>query len=206
MPDFKRIPKHIGVIPDGNRRWAVDRHMDKSEGYGHGVPPGFELYELCIALGVQELTLYGFTGDNTKRPTIQKIAFRKACVDAVRELANRDADLLVVGNTQSHNFPKELLPYTKRTKFGAGKIKVNFLVNYSWDWDLKQEDGLASADISRIDMIIRWGGRMRLSGFLPIQSVYADIFVLDELWPDFKAEHLYRALDWYQDQDVTLGG
>ena len=206
VPEFKRIPKHIGVIPDGNRRWAADRNMDKSEGYSHGVWPGFELYELCVALGVQELTLYGFTVDNTKRPAIQKKAFQKACVDAVKELANRDAELLVIGNTESHNFPKELMPYTKRTKFGTGKIKVNFLVNYGWDWDLKQKGGLASSDISRIDLIIRWGGRMRLSGFLPIQSVYADIYVLDELWPDFKPEHLYRALEWYQDQDVTLGG
>ena len=65
---------------------------------------------------------------------------------------------------------------------------------------------IASSDISRIDLIIRWGGRRRLSGFLPIQSIYADIYVLDELWPDFKPEQFYRALAWYQDQDVTLGG
>lgn len=206
MQKFKRIPKHSGVIPDGNRRWAVARGMDKSEGYDHGVWPGFELYELCVDLGIQELTLYGFTVDNTKRPAVQKKAFQKACVDAVKELANRDAELLVVGNTESPSFPAELRPYTRRVKFGAGKIKVNFLVNYGWDWDLKQKDGLASKDISRIDLIIRWGGRRRLSGFLPIQSVYADFFVLDELWPDFQPDHLYRALEWYQSQDVTLGG
>ncbi len=206
MPEFKRMPKHIGVIPDGNRRWAVAKKMDKSQGYDYGINPGFELYELCVELGIQELTLYGFTADNTKRPSIQKKAFQKACVDAVKELSNRDAELLVVGNTQSPSFPKELLPYTKRVKFGEGKIKVNFLVNYGWDWDLKHEGGLASKDISRMDMVIRWGGRRRLSGFLPIQSVYADIFVLDELWPDFRPEHLYRALEWYQVQDVTLGG
>ena len=49
-------------------------------------------------------------------------------------------------------------------------------------------------------------GRRRLSGFLPIQSIYADFYVLDDLWPDFKPAHLYRALEWYQDQDITLGG
>ncbi|MDD4566233.1 MAG: undecaprenyl diphosphate synthase family protein [Eubacteriales bacterium] len=203
---YKRIPNHIGVIPDGNRRWAVERGMDKKDGYHYGIDPGFKLYELCIELGVKELTLYGFTTDNTKRPADQKEAFQMACVDAVMDLAKRDAELLVLGNTKSPSFPKELIPFTERVKFGEGRIKVNFLVNYGWEWDLNHKYGMASKDISRIDMIIRWGGRRRLSGFLPIQSVYADIYVVDELWPDFLPRHLYNALDWYQNQDITLGG
>lgn len=206
MHAYKRIPKHIGVIPDGNRRWAQLQGLDKKDGYSYGISPGFKLYELCKDLGVEELTLYGFTVDNTKRPAIQKKAFQKACVDAVMDLVDKDAELLVVGNTESSCFPKELLPYTNRVKFGEGKIKVNFLVNYGWDWDLKHAGGIASSDISRMDLIIRWGGRRRLSGFLPIQSVYADMYVLDDLWPDFVPEQLYQALDWYQSQDVTLGG
>lgn len=137
---------------------------------------------------------------------MQKQAFQKACVDAVMQLVDKDAQLLVVGNTKSPSFPKELLPFTKRVKFGNGSIKVNFLVNYGWDWDLHNTNGLASQDISRIDLILRWGGRCRLSGFLPIQSVYSDMYVVDELWPDFKPEQFYNALNWYQSQDVTLGG
>ena len=206
MAEYKRIPNHIGVIPDGNRRWALERGMDKKDGYSYGIAPGFQLYELCSDIGIKELTLYGFTVDNTKRPAAQKEAFQKACVDAVTKLTDRDAELLVVGNSDSPCFPQELLPFTNRVKFGEGRVKVNFLVNYGWEWDLQQKDGPASREISRIDLIIRWGGRRRLSGFLPIQSVYADIYVLDELWPDFQADQLFRALDWYQMQDVTLGG
>ena len=82
-------------------------------------------------------------------------------------------------------------------------MNINFLVNYGWQWDLSHN---ASNSISRVDLIIRWGGRRRLSGFLPIQSVYADFYVIDDLWPDFNKNHLYQALSWYQDQDVTLGG
>ena len=203
---YKRIPNHIGVIPDGNRRWAIGKGLEKKDGYQFGISPGFQLYELCRDLGVKELTLYGFTTDNTKRPAAQKEAFQKACVNAVMDLVDRDAELLVVGNSDSSCFPEELLPFTKRVKFGEGKIKINFLVNYGWEWDLNHENGLASKDISRMDLIIRWGGRRRLSGFLPIQSVYADIYVLDELWPDFIPEQFYEALNWYQKQDVTLGG
>ncbi len=206
MRDYLRIPKHIGVIPDGNRRWALERGMDKKDGYHYGISPGFQLFQLCSDLGIRELTLYGFTVDNTKRPAAQKESFQKACVDAVMELAGCDAELLVIGNTNSPCFPRELLPFTSRVKFGAGKIKVNFLVNYGWDWDLAHNGGPASKDVSRIDLIIRWGGRRRLSGFLPIQSVYADIYVLEELWPDFRPEQFYRALEWFQTQDTTLGG
>lgn len=219
MKNFKRLPQHIGIIPDGNRRWAQNQGLEKQDGYKFGVQPGFELYDLCLELGIKEMTFYGFTVDNTKRPPIQIKAFQKACVDSVESLANRDADLLVVGNTQSPLFPKELLPYSKRTRFGRGLMKVNFLVNYGWNWDLNHSlksgganlndnlvKGIASSDISRIDLIIRWGGRRRLSGFLPIQSIYADFYVLDEMWPDYNIEQVYKALDWYQGQDVTLGG
>ena len=57
-----------------------------------------------------------------------------------------------------------------------------------------------------MDLVIRWGGMRRLSGFLPVQSVYADFFVVDRLWPDFQPEDFVQALEWYQKQDVTLGG
>ena len=219
MKNFKRLPQHIGVIPDGNRRWAENKGLEKQDGYKFGVQPGFELYKLCLDLGIKEMSFYGFTADNTKRPSEQTKAFQKACVDAVECLVNRDADLLIVGNTQSPLFPKELLPYSKRTRFGKGLMKVNFLVNYSWSWDLNYSinnidansndnrvKGIASSDVSRIDLIMRWGGRRRLSGFLPIQSIYADFYILDEMWPDYNTEQVYKALEWYQDQDITLGG
>lgn len=215
-----KIPAHIGVIPDGNRRWAVNNNLEKQEGYARGIAPGFRLYELMLEKGVKEATFYGFTNDNTKRPKIQTAAYVKACVDAVNLLANRDANLLVIGNTASTVFPDELRPYAnQRVNFGKGLINLNFLVNYDWEWDLanalktaqgeKKKDflgGIASADISRMDLIIRWGGRRRLSGFLPVQSVYSDFYVVEDYWPDFKDEHLEEALRWYNTSDVTLGG
>lgn len=218
MQKYQRLPQHIGIIPDGNRRWAQRNGMQKEDGYDYGIEPGFQLYGECVKLGIKEMTFYGFTQDNTKRPAVQRAAFQKACVDAVLKLSKYDANLLVVGNQESPMFPRELVPYTQRVKIGKGLMNLNFLVNYGWEWDLSRFSsggqnenrekfgGIASSDISRIDLIIRWGGRRRLSGFLPVQSVYADFYVIDELWPDFRLEHLYDALDWYQEQDVTLGG
>lgn len=198
-----RIPRHVGIIPDGNRRWAKANGMKKEEGYDYGLLPGLRLLKEARRYGIEEITYYGFTVDNCKRPKEQLIAFSKACVEAVKMIENEDVSLLVIGDTKSACFPAELLPYTHRSE-EKGKIRVNFLVNYGWMWDL--QNGFRSKEISRIDMIIRWGGMCRLSGFLPVQSVYSDIYIIKDLWPDFQEEQLKDALDWYQTQDVTLGG
>jgi len=118
----------------------------------------------------------------------------------------RGAALLVVGDEGSAQFPPELKPFRQRR--GAG-IKVNFLVNYGWEWDLdglREQGELRSADVSRLDLVVRWGGGRRLSGFLPAQSVYADIYVVEALWPDFEAAHLQSAISWFRQQDRSLGG
>ena len=210
METFKRIPTHIGIIPDGNRRWAVENGYQKEDGYVYGVMPGFELYELMLEYGVKEATFYGFTKDNNKREVKQREAFTKACIDAVELLSGKDANLMVIGNTESPAFPNELKSYAnKRVEFGRGLININFLVNYDWNWDLKnleENKCLKSSDISRVDLIIRWGGRRRLSGFLPVQSVYSDFYIIDDYWPSFKKSHFLDALRWYQNCDITLGG
>lgn len=206
---IKNIPKHIGIIPDGNRRWATEHGMEKKDGYQYGLLPGVKLLRMAKEHKIEELTYYGFTVDNCKRPTEQFASFQKACVDAVNLLKKEGADLLVIGNTKSKCFPKELLPYTQRTSINGGGIRLNFLVNYGWQWDLShmQIDGKPySYDISRVDLLIRFGGMRRLSGFLPLQSVYSDFYVIDHYWPDYQDLDFLHALEWYAKQDVTLGG
>lgn len=205
----KNNPRHIGIIPDGNRRWAMEHGMDKKDGYEYGLLPGVKLLRLAREKGIDEVTYYGFTMDNCKRPPEQFQAFQRACVEAVELLTKEGADLLVIGNRESRCFPGELVPYTTRTPVNGGGMRVNFLVNYGWQWDLShiQTDGKPySLDVSRIDLVIRWGGMRRLSGFLPIQCVYSDFYVVERYWPDFRDTDLDDALEWYAHQDVTLGG
>ncbi|MEO7208141.1 MAG: undecaprenyl diphosphate synthase family protein [Steroidobacteraceae bacterium] len=199
------LPKHIGFIPDGNRRWAVKNGLAKEQGYARGIAPGLALFEACKALGIEEVSVYGFTQDNTRRPSAQAAMFRAACVLFAQEIYRRGAALLVPGDERSAQFPDELVPF--RIRQGEG-IKVNFLVNYGWAWDLEglKEGALRSASVSRLDLVVRWGGGRRLSGLLPVQSVYADIFVIDALWPEFEPDHLHAALSWLRQQDRTLGG
>lgn len=212
-----RIPNHIGIIPDGNRRWATRAGLAQKDGYVHGLTPGLDLLRLAREAGVREITYYGFTTDNCKRPPEQVFAFSKACVEAIRRIASEPVSLLVLGDQNSSVFPEELRPYTVRTDLNGGGMRVNFLANYGWEWDLAELNApgsnrrqicseLRSHDISRVDLVIRWGGMRRLSGFLPVQSVYADFFVVDRLWPDLQPDDFFQALQWYQAQDVTLGG
>ncbi len=180
---------------------------------------GLTMLDECLDLGIEEVSVYGFTTDNTKRPREQRIAFAEACVVFIEEAMKRDIALKVVGDTTSAMFPEILRTYANARQ-GTGALKVNMLVNYGWNWDVQTavnaqaqatekrpfNDFLASADVSRIDLVVRWGGMRRLSGFLPIQCVYSDFFVVDEHWPDYAPEQFYEALRWYAKQDVTLGG
>ena len=200
-----RLPNHIGIIPDGNRRWANGRGLKKEEGYAYGLKAGLDLLRAAKRRGIRELTYYGFTVDNCKRPKEQVAAFSKACVKATEMILSESVLLRVVGNRESPCFPSGLLPYTElKADSGDERMRVNLLVNYGWEWDMKL--GFPSRNLSRIDLVIRWGGMCRLSGFLPVQTVYSDICVLEELWPDYENSQFERALEWYRRQDVTLGG
>ena len=200
-----RLPTHVGFIPDGNRRWAQAHGLMQENGYFFGIAPGITLLEECRRRGIAEVSIFGFTQDNAKRPPVQREAFRRACGRFAVEAAARGAALRVIGDSSSGELPKELRAYLSRS---AGDLRVNLLANYAWDWDLDglKGEGLRSRELPRLDLIVRWGGGRRLSGFLPVQSVYADLFTVEELWPDFESRHLDDALEWYRAQDPTFGG
>lgn len=108
--EFRRVPRHIGLIPDGNRRWARERGLHPALGYQAGLAKGLEMLEHCRALGVEEVSVYGFTTDNTKRPIDQRLAFSQACVDFASTVIGRGVRLRVVGDASSPMFPQELEP------------------------------------------------------------------------------------------------
>lgn len=215
-----RIPSHVGFIPDGNRRWADARGLARGEGYDAGIAPGIALLRMCREIGIREASVYGFTKENVRRPQEQVAAFREACAAFAEAAVAEGAALRAVGDSSSPVFPEPLLRYAAERS--SGDIRLNLLVNYSWEWDLgvrrapgggwRRRDtdasagGLATADIPRVDLVVRWGGRRRLSGFLPLQCAYADFYVVDALWPDMELAQFEEALDWYDAQDVTLGG
>ncbi len=214
-----RIPAHVGIIPDGNRRWAQARGLPKSAGYDHGIEPARRLNEFIWDLGVQEVSAYVFTKENLHRPRDQVAAFRAAFAAFLGWARDQDISVLLVGDTRSPSFPAEFARLAVPDHDRASRRRLNLLVNYSWTWDVGEAaraiaagkagdplDHVGSRHVARIDLVVRWGGRSRLSGFLPLQSAYADLYVVDALWPDFAPEQFHDALRWYSGQDVTLGG
>ena len=129
-----RIPRHIGFIPDGNRRWAVARARQKEDGYRAGIEPGLRLLRQCREAGIHEVSAYGFTKENVRRPMAQVHAFQRACVEFAQCAMSAGAALRVIGDAQSSAFPVELQPYVEQRS--AGTIRLNLLVNYGWRWDL----------------------------------------------------------------------
>jgi undecaprenyl diphosphate synthase len=134
-----RVPRHVGLIPDGNRRWADAHGLPRHEGYSAGIAPGIELVVHCRKLGVEELSIYGFTMENTHRPKVQVDAFRRACVDFSERALAAGAAVLVIGDSRSRLFPHELQALA--TRRSAGDLRVNILVNYGWQWDLRTKLG-----------------------------------------------------------------
>jgi len=217
---FSRIPRHVSFIPDGNRRWADERGLERGAGYAQGIERGISLLELCREVGIEEVSIYGFTKENVRRPSDQVEAFREACTEFGMRAVAAGVALRAVGDVKSAMFPPGLRAYAETRS--DGDLRVNLLVNYSWQWDLfsafehaKSNGGvtysgvpqaLATGDVPRVDLVVRWGGRRRLSGFLPMQCAYADLYVIETLWPDSEPEEFLNALEWYQIQDVTMGG
>ncbi|HZK30161.1 MAG TPA: undecaprenyl diphosphate synthase family protein [Methanoregula sp.] len=211
----------MGIIPDGNRRWAVARGLPKSAGYEYGIEPAKRFFKIVWDLGIKEVSTYIFTKENTHRPREQVEAFKKAFITSLDWVEGQDVSLLIVGDTSSTMFPKGIEHFTEPDNDRSERRRLNLLVSYNWKWDVgevirtpaqttSRGDELlslvGSRHVSNIDLIVRWGGRNRLSGFLPLQSAYADLCVVDAMWPDFEVEQFYDALRWYQDQDITRGG
>ena len=167
----------------------------------------------CRELGIHEVSIYGFTKENVCRPSDQVVSFRDACVSFALRAIDGGAALLAVGDSDSQLFPAELLRFVRERSPGGG-LRVNLLVNYGWQWDLegihrcaaRTAAAFETSTLPRVELVVRWGGRRRLSGFLPLQCAYSDFCVIDALWPDASRGDLIEALSWYQAQDVTMGG
>lgn len=204
----RHLPRHIGFIPDGNRRWAETRGLPRQAGYDAGIEPGLRLVEHCLTIGIEEISAYAFTKENVRRPQPQVDAFRAAAVTFALAAVDAGAALRVIGDADSPVFPEPLRPFAAQRT--PGRIRMNLLVNYGWRWDVagggRRGPRYRSADVGRVDLVVRWGGRQRLSGFLPIQSAYADFAFVETLWPEMRVSELDEALAWYERQDVTLGG
>jgi len=232
--DPDKLPQHIAVIMDGNGRWAKNQNRARVFGHQNGVQAVREISEGAAELGVPYLTLYAFSKENWKRPAFEVNTLMKLFVKTIdKELSTLNKNnikLNAIGDLKS--LPKEtykaLIKGIHATAQNT-RMTLTLALNYSSRWEiltaiekyaemvksgesnietlseqvfssLLQTDGMPDPDL-----LIRTSGERRISNYLLWQLSYAELYFTDVLWPDFKKEHLHKAIMTFQNRERRFG-
>jgi undecaprenyl diphosphate synthase len=228
------IPRHIAVIMDGNGRWAKNRGYMRIFGHQAGVDSVRDITEACAQLGVEYLTLYTFSTENWGRPSEEVGALMQILVQSLRKETQRlnENDICLNAIGQITRFPdvcqRELREAIELTRDNT-RLRLNLALSYSGRWDITQAvrklarrvaDGdlnpeeisdahitaeLVTAGIPDPDLIIRTSGEQRISNFLLWQLAYSELYITQTLWPDFRRDELYQAIQSYQSRERRFG-
>lgn len=228
--DFSRLPEHIAIIMDGNGRWAASRRLPRVEGHRAGTEAVRAAVETSARLGIKVLTLYAFSVENWKRPDTEVSALmsllRRYLRLELKTLLSNNIRFRVIGQRDrlGREIAEELAAAEARTATNTGMI-FNIALSYGGraeiveaarqvvragiDPDQLDESRFASflytGGQPDPDLLIRTSGEMRVSNFLLWQIAYAEIWVTDALWPDFRARDLFEAVVEYQKRDRRYG-
>jgi len=229
------LPRHIAIIMDGNGRWAKQRGLPRIAGHREGINSVRQIVRAAGELGVEVLTLYVFSAENWRRPRREIGALmrllRETTEREIDDLMKNDVRLAVIGKLDdvAPSARRVLQDAMDRTKDNK-RLLLNLAINYGGRAELIDAIQRLAEDIQTgqvrsesidekmfakylytgglpdPDLLIRTSGEMRISNFLLWQIAYAEIYVTDILWPDFRREHLYRAILDYQRRDRRFGG
>ncbi|MDA0987091.1 MAG: isoprenyl transferase [Bacteroidetes bacterium] len=229
-----QIPKHIAIIMDGNGRWAKKRGLPRIAGHHEGVNSVRDIVEVCGQLDVKYLTLFAFSKDNWSRPKKEVSLLMRLLLHAIRDerdkLHSNGVVLKTIGNISElpTAVQDELIEATEITKNNDGLILI-LALSYSGKSDItnaiksiskKVADG--KLDIEKIDdeiikmnlstknypdpdLLIRTSGEMRISNFLLWQIAYSEFYITNLLWPDFRRNALYQAIESFQSRERRFG-
>ncbi len=229
--NFARLPQHIAVIMDGNGRWAAQRHLPRVEGHRAGIDSVRDIVESSARLAIKVLTLYAFSVENWKRPVMEVSTLMSLLKRYLRlelnTLLSNNIRFAVIGREDelSPDVRGELKMAEEKTARNTGML-FNIALNYGGRAEIVEaarraiSSGIAAADLDEQhfgnllytagqpdpDLLIRTSGEMRVSNFLLWQIAYAEIWVTDTLWPDFRKQHLLEAILAYQKRDRRYGG
>jgi undecaprenyl diphosphate synthase len=233
--DFSRLPRHVAIIMDGNGRWAKLRRKRRVEGHRAGIASVRDVVETAARLDLQVLTLYAFSVENWKRPksevsTLMSLLKRYLRLELSTLLRN-NIRFRVIGRMDElpEDVKSELRRGEEQTRGQTGLL-FNIALNYGGRAEIADAvRGLLTEilsngrDASHVDeaaiaqhlytagqpdpdLLIRTSGEMRISNFLLWQIAYAEIWVTDVLWPDFRRKHLLQAVVDFQKRERRYGG
>jgi undecaprenyl diphosphate synthase len=229
--NFDRLPAHVAIIMDGNGRWAAQRHLPRVEGHRAGIDSVRDVVETSARLGIGVLTLYAFSVENWKRPraevnTLMMLLKRYIRLELSTLLKN-NIRFKVIGRSDelSPDVRHELEIGIRQTEHNTG-MQFNIALNYGGRAEIvdaarrAMAAGLSPDDLDERrfgeflytagqpdpDLLIRTSGEMRVSNFLLWQIAYAEIWVTETLWPDFRRRDLLESVLAYQKRDRRYGG
>jgi undecaprenyl diphosphate synthase len=229
-PPHDGLPRHIGIIMDGNGRWASGRHLPRIAGHRAGVGAIRPVMEECDRLGVHVLTLYAFSTENWSRPSHEVSALMDLFVETIRreidELHQNGVQVRILGRRRelSPRLQEVVAEAEAQTRANHDAV-LNIAINYggraeivdavrdlaAQGADLTQLDeaqlsrALYTGGLPDPDLIIRTAGEMRVSNFLLWQAAYAELWVTDTLWPDFGETELRQALAAFAERERKFG-
>ena len=233
--DPARLPQHVAIIMDGNRRWARKRGLPAIEGHRRGMVALREITRACSDLGIPALTVYGFSTENWRRDSTEISLLLDLCVyfaqNELAELCRNNVRVNVIGAYRAlPPASREALEGLMRQTASNSGLLLNLAVNYSARSELQRavsqiardaaegrlspdriDEGLIAsyldtADIPDPDILIRPGGEHRLSNFLLYQVAYTELVMSDVYWPDFGKDEFVRALIEFQKRQRRFGG
>ena len=227
---FARVPGHIGVIMDGNGRWARQKGMPRIEGHRRGGERAREIIRMLPEYGVRAVTLYTFSLENWQRPK-REISMLMSMLERylkrdMHELVEEGVRFKAIGETwRLTDSIQELIRKTGELTAGNDKLTVVTALSYGGRNEIVRavrkaiESGMSpedvteesfeglldTAEITHPDLIIRTSGEIRLSNFLPWQTAYSEFYFTNTLWPDFDRQELELALAEYERRDRRFG-
>ncbi len=229
--DFDRLPSHVAIIMDGNGRWAARRRLPRVEGHRAGIDAVRDVVESSARIGIGVLTLYAFSVENWKRPagevsTLMALLKRYLRLELSTLLRN-NIRFQVIGRQEdlARDVREELERGMRKTADNTGML-FNIALNYGGRTEIVDavkrlvQSGVRADDIDEArfsaflytagqpdpDLLIRTSGEMRVSNFLLWQIAYAEIWVTDTLWPDFRRRNLLEGILAYQKRERRYGG
>ncbi len=229
--NFEQLPAHVAIIMDGNGRWAALRHLPRVEGHRAGIDSVRDVVETSARLGIGVLTLYAFSVENWKRPRTEVNMLMMLLKRYIRlelgTLLQNNIRFRVIGRADelAPDVQHELELGIAKTEKNTGML-FNIALNYGGRAEIVDAarraiaSGIDAADLDESkfgdllytagqpdpDLLIRTSGEMRVSNFLLWQIAYAEIWVTDTLWPDFRRRDLLNAIVDYQKRDRRYGG
>ncbi len=220
------IPRHIGIIMDGNGRWAEKRNKKRSYGHKAGSENVQKIAEHAFTRGVEVVTLYAFSSENWARPKGEVEELMHLLGDYLKKLAAKAVKngikINVLGRKDRLSAKLNKIVAEQTAKTSGGKRILNILIDYGGRGELVHamnalvESGetvteenigkhLYTAGMPDPDLIIRTGGEVRLSNFLLYQAAYAELYFTDVLWPDFDEAELDKALENFASRERRYG-